>query len=48
LNVCDNKLKEIINKETMDLFIELTNNPEEPNEKIKLAHERYKNYLNGK
>ena len=45
---CDSILKKIINKETLELFIELTNNVPEPNEKLKKAHERYKNYLNGK
>ena len=48
LKYCDRILIEIVNKEMQELFIELTNNSPEPNEKLKKAHERYKNYLNGK
>ena len=48
LKHCDKILIEIVNKETLELFIELTKNPQVPNEKFKKAHERYIHYLNGK
>ena len=35
-------------KDTIEILNEMIKNPPEPNEKLKKAHERYKNYLNGK
>lgn len=48
LKQCDNILVEIINKETINLLIELNENSPEPNNKLKIAHQRYTDYLNGK